>query len=324
MQTTAEDKGLLRRFRLGKGELWALGAALSYALYQVFLRVAVRGDELNSMVGATVQAIPILLFSVAMSWFVKRRDRGTVSPLSDWKLIGALVTNGLLLFVVATPLLFAALREGGVLITSPLTGTQVLWAALLAAIMLQERLTRTMALGMAVSVIGIAALTWGRSGGAELADTWWLAVPFGLATALCWALAGVLITYDMRRGVDRFQVLAIPTMVGLAALNGYLLFTGDIGLYASTPIDVLLSLLAAGIFSAVALICLTTALSLTTIASATTLNSLQVALAPLIAWMFLGEELNLVIGLGIVLILVGVIVVQRARLMVDGEGTEDE
>ena len=130
MQTTAEDKGLLRRFRLGKGELWALGAALSYALYQVFLRVAVRGDELNSMVGATVQAIPILLFSVAMSWFVKRRDRGTVSPLSDWKLIGALVANGLLLFVVATPLLFAALREGGVLITSPLTSTQVLWAAL--------------------------------------------------------------------------------------------------------------------------------------------------------------------------------------------------
>jgi len=324
MQTDPERRGLLQGIRLGRGELWALGAALSYALYQVFLRVAVRGDELNDMVGTTVQAIPILLFSVAMSWFVKRRDRGTVSPWSDWKLMGALVANGLLLFMVATPLLFTALRLGGVLITSPLTGTQVLWAALLAAIVLQERLIRPMALGMGVSVIGIAALTWGRSGGAELGDRWWLAVPSGLATALCWALAGVLITYDMRRGVDRFQVLAIPTMVGLAALNAYLLFSGDLQLYASTPVDVILSLLAAGTFSAVALVCLTTALALTTVASATTLNSIQVALAPLVAWGFLGEELNLASGLGIVLILAGVIVVQRARLVMDGEGTEKE
>jgi drug/metabolite transporter (DMT)-like permease len=324
MQTDLEHRRPPQHIRLGRGELWALGAALSYALYQVFLRVAVRGDELNDMVGTTVQAIPILLFSVAMSWFVKRRDRGMVSPLSDWKLMGALVANGLLLFVVATPLLFAALRLGGVLITSPLTGTQVLWAALLAAIMLRERLTHTMVLGMVVSVTGIAVLTWGRSGGAELGDRWWLAVPFGLATALCWSLAGVLITYDMRRGVDRFQVLAIPTLVGLAVLNATLLLTGDIGLYASTAVDVLLSLLVAGTFSAVALVCLTTALALTTVASATTLNSIQIALAPLIAWLFLAEELNLVIGLGIALILLGVIVVQRARLATEGEGAEDE
>jgi drug/metabolite transporter (DMT)-like permease len=299
---------------LGKGELWALAAALAYALYQVFLRVAVWGHDLNNMVGATVQAIPILLFSVVMGWVVKRSDRGTVSPLSDWRLIGALVANGLLLFVVATPLLFGALRLGGVLVTSPLTGTQVLWAAILAALLLHESFTRIMALGMMVSVVGIAALTLGRSGGADLSPTWWLAVPYALGAALCWAVAGVLITYCLRRGVDRYQVLAIPTLVGVFVLNGYLLATGEIALYAETSASVILDLLVAGTFSAVALVCLTTALHLTTVASATTLNSLQVAFAPLIAWLFLGEPLNLVIGIGILLILVGVIIVQRARL----------
>jgi DME family drug/metabolite transporter len=317
MQSRPESTSLLRRIRLGRGELWALGAALAYALYQVFLRVAVRGDELNTMVGATVQAIPVLLFSVAMGWIVKRRDRGTVSPLSDWRLIGALIVNGLLLFVVATPLLFAALREGGVLITSPLTGTQVIWSALLAALLLRERFTSTMALGMVVSVIGVAALTVGRSGGIQLSGTWWVAVPFALGTAFCWALAGVLLTYCMRRGVDRFQVLAIPTLLGVGVLNAYLLLTGDIGLYPSTPVDVLMSLLVAGTFSAAALVCLTTALALTTVASAATLNSLQVALAPLMAWLFLGEELKPLIGIGILLILVGVIVVQRAMEKTD-------
>jgi drug/metabolite transporter (DMT)-like permease len=300
------------RIRLGRGEFWALGAALSYALYQVFLRVAVQG-KVHNLVGTTVQAIPTLFFSVAMGWVMRRRGSQTVSALSDWKLLGALVFNGLLLFVVATPLLFASLREGGVLITSPLTGTQTLWAALLAALLLHEPFTRIMALGMVVSVIGVFALTLGQIGGPALSPSWWLAVPYAVGVALCWALAGVLLTYAMRRGMDRFQVLAIPTVAGMAVLNTYLLLSGGLGLYASTQAGVLLSLLAAGLFSAVALVSLTTALNLTTVASATTLNSLQVALAPLIAWLFLGEALNLLAGTGILLIMVGVIVVQQAR-----------
>jgi drug/metabolite transporter (DMT)-like permease len=313
MKTSLESNRPPSRARFGGGEIWALAAALAYALYQVFLRVAVRGDELNSMVGTTVQAIPLLLFSVVMGWFVKRSDRSQVSALRDWKIMGALVANGLLIYVVATPLLLAAMRLGGVLIASPLAGTQVLWAALLAALLLRERFTRIMALGMIISVFGVAALTAGSSGSLALSSTWWLAVPFALGTALCWALAGVLMTYCLRQGVDRFQVLAIPTLIGLTALNLYLLLTGDLSLYASTSVDVLVTLLAAGAFSAAALICLTTALALTTVASATTLNSLQVAIAPLIAWIFLGEELNAAIGVGILLILAGVIIVQRAQ-----------
>ena len=312
MASNPEGKALLQRIHLGKGEVWALGAALGYALYQVFLGSAMRG-EVHNMVAATVQAIPVLLFASAMGWFINRRGKETASPFSDWRLIGALVCNGLLLFVVATPLMFESLRKGGVLITSPVTGTQVLFAAILAALLLREAFTRTMALGMLISVVGVFALTMGRSG-ADLSPTWWLAVPYALGTALCWAVAGVLLTYSMRRGVDPFQAVAIPTIVGLAALNGYLLATGQIGLYGETTTGIMVTLLVAGVFSAAALISLTLALNLTTVASATTLNSLQVAIAPLIAWMFLGEDLNLAAAAGILTILVGVIIVQRSRL----------
>ncbi len=318
MALDEQGRQMKRRIDLGKGELWALGAALAYALYQVFLRVAVQGEGLNNYVGATLQALPTLCFCLAMGWVIKRRDRGTVSPLSDWRLIGALALSGLLLFIVATPMLFAALREGGVLITSPVTGTQVLWGAVLAALLLREPFTRTMALGMVTSVLGIAALTLGRSSGLELSPTWWLAVPFAAGAAFCWALAGVLLAYNMRQGVDRYQTLGVSTLAGLIAINASLLVTGDIGLYASTPGDVVLSLLSAGLFNAVALISITSALALTTVVSATTLNSLQLALAPLIAWLFLGEELNLLMGAGILLILVGVLIVQRARSLVEG------
>lgn len=312
MSSNPESKGLLQRIHLGKGEAWALAAALGYALYQVFLGVAMQG-EVHNVVAATVQAIPVLLFATAIGWVINRRGKQTTSPFSDWRLIGALVCNGLLLFVVATPLLFESLRKGGVLITSPVLGTQVLFAALLAALLLREPFTRTMALGMVISLVGIFALTAGQSG-ADLSPTWWLAVPFALGTALSWALAGVLLTYTMRRGVDPFQAVAIPTIVGIAVLNGYLLVTGQIDLYGGTSAEILMILLVAGVFSAAALISLTMALNLTTVASATTLNSLQVAIAPVIAWIFLGEDLNLAAAVGILIILAGVIIVQRSRL----------
>ena len=312
MSSSIESQFPENRSTLRKGEVWALAAALGYALYQVFLGAAMQ-SRVHNVVAATLQAIPVLVFATAMGWFINRRGKGTTSPFTDRRLIGALVCNGLLLFVGATPLMFESLRKGGVLITSPVSGTQVLFAAILAAILLREPFTRKMALGMAISVVGIGVLAAGQSG-VDLPPLWWLAVPFALGTALCWALAGVLLTYTLRRGVDAYQAVAIPTVVGLAALNGYLLAAGQIRLYGEPPVGIQVNLLIAGVLSAVALISLTMALNLTTVASATTLNSLQVAIAPVIAWLFLDEKLTLMASLGILTVLVGVIIVQRSKL----------
>ena len=183
MSSDTRSRAPLKRAGLSKGEAWALAAAFGYALYQVFLGAAMQ-SEVHNAVAATVQALPLLLFATAMGWLINRRAKATTSPFSDWRLVGALTCNGLLLFVAATPLMFESLRKGGVLITSPVSGTQVLFAALLAALLLREPLTRTMALGMAISVVGICVLTAGRSG-VDLPPTWWLAVPFALGTALC-------------------------------------------------------------------------------------------------------------------------------------------
>jgi drug/metabolite transporter (DMT)-like permease len=139
--------------------------------------------------------------------------------------------------------------------------------------------------------------------------------------ALCWALSGVLATVAMRRGVDRFWALAVATGSGIVALSFYLLLSGDIGVYTTTPLVAQASLLLAGLLNAVALVSVTTALSLTTVASATTLNSLQIGLAPLFDWLFLGERLTLLIGMAILLIVGGVVLVQRAS---SGDGAADK
>ena len=317
-QRRTEDLGLSAH--LGRGEMWALLSAAAYALNHIFLRIALGAYELNNTVAATVQAAPTLLLTAVLGLWSIRKDRRKASIGHDWKLVGALLGNGLLLFVVATPLLFAAFREGGVLVTSPVVGTQVLWGAGLAALLLRESFNRIMALGMMVSVAGIAVLTLGSSSGANLSATWWMAVPYALGAAFCWALSGVLLRYVMRRGVDRFLALAVIIATGVVTLNILLFAAGDGGLYASTPGSVLVSAVVAGLFSMVALVAITTALSLTNVASASAVNSLQVGLAPILAWVFLSESLNLIMVAGIALILVGVTVVQGSTSVGAGDG----
>jgi drug/metabolite transporter (DMT)-like permease len=300
------------RLKFGVGEAWALAAALAYALTNIFARVAVRGN-INHLLGVSLRVTPLCLFSIVMGLSVRRRNPEVVSPFSDWKLLGALVGYGMLTFVIGSPLLFIALSLGGVLVTTPITGTQVLWSGVLAAIFLRERLNWQMVVGMLVCVGGIALLTLGQSGGTPVSPHWWLAIPLALITALCWSSSGVLVTYAMRRGVDTFQSLAIATSSGILCLNTYLLATGKIPLYWQTPLAVEGSVILAGVFGAAALVSITTALRLTTVASANTLNSLQVGIAPLIAWVFLEERLNLTMSLGILAVMGGVIWVQRTK-----------
>jgi drug/metabolite transporter (DMT)-like permease len=300
---------------LGKGELWALLAALAYALNNVFVRIAVRDYDPNRWMGVALRATPTFLFALVMGWRMQRRDPEDVSPLSQGRLTLMLCGYGLATFVIANPLLFRALRVGGVLIATPVTGTQALWAGLIAMIVLKDPLNARMVGGMAVTIGGITLLAVGQSLGTPVSPDWWQAVPLALGTAFCWSLSGVLVTGAMRRGVDRFSALAMATGSGIIALNVYLLLSGQLSAYTTTPPIALLSLLAAGALNAVALVSVTTALSLTTVASATTLNSLQIGLAPLIAWLFLGEPLNLLMGVAIPIIILGVILVQRARPM---------
>ncbi len=305
----------LNNFRknIGPGELWALGSAIAYSLDNVFSAIAVRGQELNFSFGASLRSIPVFLFSLVMIYIVKKDGKSTVSPLKDWKIFTALAGNGILTFFIGNTLFFAALQAGGVLITTPVAGTQILWAAIFAGILLGEKLNYKMVLGMVVSICGILVLAVGRSGDVNLASRWWLAIPYALGAAICWSSSGVLIAYAMRRGVDRFQALLVGIIVGNATIHFYLILSGQAEVYTTTPLPLMFNVIAAGLFNMFALVSITTALGLTSVDSASTLNALQVGLAPIMAALIIHEDLNAMIGAGILLILTGVLIVQLTR-----------
>jgi len=294
--------------------LWALLSALCYALTYVISGIAMRAQEFDYILAVALRAIPVFLLALFIGYRGKARAGAASAFPADRRATLALVASGLLTFVIGNPLLLAALRVAGILVATPVIGTQTLWSALLAAVLLGEPFNLSMALAMLLGVVGVLVLTLGKTAQVALSSGWWLAVPFAAAAALSWALGGVLSAGAMRRGATRFQAVTTSSLTAIVCLNAYLLASGRMALYVTTSRTLVLSMLGAGVFNAIALIGLTSAFALTSVASATTIYSLQIAFAPLIAWLFAGEQMNAVMALGIVLIALGVIGVQRARL----------
>lgn len=310
---TRHDKNPWPRAVVGRGEVYALLGALAYALNNVLSGMATRNYPLNHFLGAASRAMPMLLVTLVLGFGPKRNRSKSWSAIGDWRTVASLLVIGLLVYVVGGPLLFAALREGGVLVATPVVGTQVLWSAVIAALWLRQPLNRRMALGMVIGVLGVSLLTLGRTGSVQFGPRWWLALPYSLGAALSWASSAVLSARAMERGIDRYRLLAISASAGVLGLNAVLWARGELGVWVETPPAVLLQVLIAGVMGMAGLMSFTAALGLTTVASANALNSLQVGLAPLIAWLVMGEAMNVPMAAGILFILIGVITVQVSR-----------
>lgn len=138
--------------KFGRGELWALSAAVAYSLSAVFTSLAIRGQEINYQLASSLRSLPVLLFSIFMVTIFNKKNKPSTPPFKDFKLILALIAYGILTFFLGNSMFFGALQKGGVLITSPLVGTQILWAAIFAAVLLRERLNWKMIAGMILSI----------------------------------------------------------------------------------------------------------------------------------------------------------------------------
>jgi drug/metabolite transporter (DMT)-like permease len=91
------------------------------------------------------------------------------------------------------------------------------------------------------------------------------------------------------------------------------ILNGNMNFYFTVGLLTFLKLMLTGIFCAVAIIALTKAMVFTQAAIVTTIGSLQTAIAPLLAAIFLKEEINGLMIFGILLIMAGVYIVQRKR-----------
>ncbi len=306
-----------RLSRFGAGEWWALGSALTYAFANVMTRVvSVTGDPLA---GSIIRILPITFLGCGlMVW----RYRSTVLRLRPgrdgflgWRAVGLLAFYALVISPLANLAIYLAFRYGGVLVGVPIMSTHPLWGALMAVPFLGEAFNKRIGGGIFAAVIGIGLLTYGQHIGAPVSPQWPLGLLYAIVTALCFAVGANLNRYLIPRGVDVFSLLGITNAGALVVLG--------VGLWASNRLDTLTTfsageiwrLFLAGGLSGLGSITLFTAFAFTTVASATTLKSLDTGLASLIAVFALDEAMNWPIGLGLVLIVGGALIVQMGKVL---------
>lgn len=301
----------MKRIAIGRGELWAAAAALSYALSNLFLRAA--APHVGQVMATLLQVLPLWTLSTLVLVASRRRRsqlRTGAPGFVGRSPLGLAALSGLVVYAVGNPVFVEAIKRGGVVIAVPVVQTSVVWGALIGAFVLDEALSRRLGVGLAVFVLGLGSLSWGQALAVGLGSGWVTAIPLAMLSALTWGLSSVVMRKALRAGLDRFSALAVSTSFGVLTLNGYLAVTGSLGQYAAMEARDVWFLLGAGLMNAGAQVCLVTALISTRVSTVTAINASSLGLVTIGAHVVFGEALNPPIILAVVLIFAGIILSQ--------------
>jgi drug/metabolite transporter (DMT)-like permease len=191
------------------GVVPALLAATGFAVFQIVNRRALSGIDVYRGTAALLATGTVVLGAITM--LVGDAHLIGAAPLSS---LGFCAAAGLVHFFFGWTLLGSSQVRLGVARTGVVIGTVPLFGALVAMVLLDERLTLAAMGGLVLVVAGVAIVISGRAGSAVgSADRSGVGVLLGLATALCWSVSPVLI----RQGLEGLPSPAAGATIGMAA-----------------------------------------------------------------------------------------------------------
>ncbi len=288
-----------------EGELWALGAVLGYTGANLFGRAAVVTG--NPLAAPILRDLPGFILGIVLL-LRGRHYRQLVPGRQEYMgrrllpFIGSGIAS-----VIGTFAFFFALNLGGINIAVPVIQTQILWGALFGALILGERLTPRMMIGVVITLAGLVVLAFGQSRGVPVSPDWHWALLLALVPALGWSLSGVIWRYGQQRGVDRSTGITVNYGTSLLASLAFLLVSGQFDVYSSITTSDLGALLASGVFGGVvAVYSMFNAMRLLPAATVYVLNGLTPLLTALGGALLLGEFINTQMWVGIAVTSAGV------------------
>jgi drug/metabolite transporter (DMT)-like permease len=258
-----------------------VASALSFSLMGVCVK------QVGGRIPAAEVVLARALVSVVLSWLLVRR-----AGLSPWgQRRGLLIGRGAI-GSVALLCVYIALNELPLASATVLQYTYPTFTALLAWLMLGERIGRRVLLAVLLGWSGVLLVArpaellgpaLGLARGASLAGP---AVLIAVAGAFCTALAYVSVRSLARSEhplviVFYFPLVAVPLSLPLVLLNPVL----------PTPLE-LLWLLGVGVFTQLGQVFLTSSLVALPAARATAISYVQVAFAGLWGWLLFGETVD--------------------------------
>ena len=181
------------------GALWALAAGAGFGLFQTVNRRTVDGMDVyfSTFVQLMVAAMVFVVASLATA------DLHLLSTAPLISLIYFAIA-GLFHFVAGWTFLNASQKRIGASRTSPLIGTNPLFATILAAVTLSEIPSGLQLVGIIVIVLGAYFVSREPDESMQVKDgrqslsAIWQASYLGLSAALCWAISPIFIRFGLQ------------------------------------------------------------------------------------------------------------------------------
>jgi drug/metabolite transporter (DMT)-like permease len=304
---------MIVKSKIGMGESLSLVSAVSYALSNVVQAWTMA--EAPLYVGVALKSLPIWIIATII--YIKGKHGENTEFKREKISLNAfllLILLGIFFHVLGNATLISALKYGGVIISTPIMGTQAIWISILAYFFLREIINIPMIIGMVISVLGTVVLTLGKSSSNIYIENLNLSIILSLITAVSFAIGGLIQRYLLtREKLSEWTVMFYSLTSAQLILFVLVILNGNMNFYFTVGLLTFLKLMLTGMFCAVAIITLTKAMVFTQAAIVTTIGSLQTAIAPVLAAIFLKEEINGLMIFGILLIMAGVYIVQRKR-----------
>lgn len=300
--------------RLGRGERWAIVAAISYTIVNVLLRAA--AVSIDPYVGSALRQVPVALLAWGAIVAGGRRDLIPGDPMFiGWRFVLALLAGGFLSFFVGNVMYFGGLTEGGLGITvAGVQGGVVFGGLLLGIAILREHPRREQWLGAFVIAAGLVFVAAAQLGTPR--ERWWLGLLLAILAGACYASSNVFTRMVQRVRPVLFIVLAGTSLGGLIpliAVVGAQAATDGGAAFRTLEWSTVAIVLGAGAFNALALVGLTQAMRDTTVATTNTLSSSQLVFSFVASVLLFSETGSVPMLLGVLLVMGGIIVAQVDR-----------
>ena len=307
--------------RIGRGERWAIVAAIAYTLVNLTLRAA--AVNIDPFIGSVVRQIPVALFAFGALLVTRRWEFLPAHPqFIGWRFVVALLAGGFLSFFVGNVLYFLGLAEGGLGITVSASQAGVVFAGLgLGVLFLHEQPRREQLIGSIVIAAGLVLVGYAQLGAPR--ELWWLGLVFAFLAGSCYAATNVMTRLVQRVRPVLFVTLAGTTLGGMVPLLLIIAVqaaTSGGAAFATLSWETVGIVLLAGVANAVALIGLTQAMRDSTVATTNTISSAQLVFSFVGAVLLFNETGSPPMILGVVLVTIGIIYAQLDRAGRRGEG----
>lgn len=291
-------------------ELWALVGVVGYATAYIFDRAAVINAD--PLIGPLILGFPSLALGILL--LITRKTYRQLQPGTQHyvgrRTILAFIIPGVLSTLGVFTYYFA-LQIGGVAVTIPAQQTFIIWGAAAGWLYLGERYTRGSLIGVGILVAGLILLAFGQTRGIPVSRDWYYAIPLALFTAMSYGISGVFWRVGQLRGADQSVGIFLQFITHeITALLGLLLFRRVATLFETSGYD-LGKLFISGVLSGIiGVYCLFTSLKLMSVTKTYALFSLIPLVAVVLAYLFLKENINWQVMIGILLGCLGVVLIQ--------------